>query len=247
MLAKMMRFLFPLLLTSAVAGGVLAILAPLGTHQFSLIGRFSYWISLCLAGGLGAGVVEYGLRRSEYHLNRWPVALLQSFGATAAVSLFVFQIHHVPNLFSAVMTLFYVWVVAMTICAIGALQRGQSAMQAVARPMPNTEDQAKPPALMGRLKPALRRSEIYALEAQDHYVRVVTSKGEDLILMRLSDAISETKPVIGLSPHRSWWVAEAGVEDVMRRHGKAIIRLKNNEDVPVSRSQLKTLRAQAWL
>ena len=241
MFAKITRFLLPLLLTSAVAGAVLAILAPLGTDNFSLLGRFSYWIGLCLAGGLGAGAAEYGLSRMGQSLSRWPLALLQSFGAAAAVSLFIFKIHAAPSLASAFLYLFYIWVISMSICAVGALQKGRAV------PEVDAAVQNKTPALISRLKPALRRAEIYALEAQDHYVRVITSAGEDLLLMRLSDAIAEAAPLAGLSPHRSWWVAETGVAQVLRRGGKTIIHLKSNAEVPVSRGRLKILKAQSWL
>ena len=219
----------------------MAVLAPLGTDQFSLLGRFSYWIGLCLAGGIGAGAVQYGLSRMGQKPSRWPLALAQSFGASAAVSLFIFQIHATPNLFSVASTLFYIWVIAMTISAVGAIQTKRDTTAASA------QTQELPPALMSRLKPALRRADIYALEAQDHYVRVITSGGEDLLLMRLSDAIAETAPLKGLSPHRSWWVAEDGVAEVSRRGGKAVIALKNSAEVPVSRSRLTTLKAQSWL
>ena len=245
MLAKTTRYLRPALLTSAVAGAVLAILAPLGTDTFSPLGRFSYWIGLCLAGGLGAGAAEYALSRVGQTLSRWPLALAQSFAAVAAVSLFIFQIHATPTLASVFVDLFYIWVIAITISAVGALQKGESVPE-INSAKPN-EGHNQLPALISRLKPALRRAEIYALEAQDHYVRVITSEGEDLLLMRLSDAISEAAPLAGLSPHRSWWVAEAGVDNVARRDGKAIVHLKTNAEVPVSRGRLKTLKAQSWL
>lgn len=241
MLPKTFKCLLPLLLTSAVAGAVLAILAPLGTDKFSLFGRFSYWIGLCLAGGLGAAAAEYGLGRLGKTLTRWPLALFQSFGAAASVTLFIIPMHGAPNAASFLVTLFYIWVIAMTICAVGALQEGRAASEAI------PSAQTQPPALRARLKPALRRADIYALEAQDHYVRVITSEGEDLILMRLSDAMAETAPLTGLSPHRSWWVAESGVDETIRRNGKAIIRLKNGLEVPVSRGRLKALKASAWV
>ena len=37
----------------------------------------------------------------------------------------------------------------------------------------------------------LRGAEIFAVEAEDHYLRLHTSRGSDLILMRLSDAVAE--------------------------------------------------------
>ena len=126
----------------------------------------------------------------------------------------------------------------MVICSFGALQRGRQASQdkAPARP-----------ALYERLKPSLRSAEIYALSAEDHYVRVITSAGDDLILMRLSDAITEAAPLIGLSPHRSWWAAEGGTAGVKRSGGKVVITLKNDAVVPVSRNGAKALRDAGWL
>ena len=35
------------------------------------------------------------------------------------------------------------------------------------------------------------------MEAEDHYLRLHTSKGQDLILMRLSDAIAELEGIEG--------------------------------------------------
>lgn len=240
MQTKPFQFLAPLLLTSVTAGGVLAILAPLGTGSFSATGRFTYWIGLCLAGGIGAALAQYAASRLAPTLKRWPIAALQSIGATAVVSLFVFQIHPEQSLGATALSLFYIWVIAITISAIGALQKRQDGM-------PHSVATTAQPALMSRLKPALRRSEIYALEAQDHYVRIITSAGEDLILMRLSDAASEMAPLSGLSPHRSWWVAEAGVKEVTRRNAKPYITLHDGTYVPVSRGRMKVLKSANWL
>lgn len=246
MQTKTRHFLTPLFLTSAIAGTVLAILAPLGTDSFTATGRFIYWIGLCLAGGLGAAFAEFIASRIAPTLSRWPIAALQSLGATAIVSLFVIKIDQSSSSAAIVQSLFYIWVIAMTISAVGALQKGKKQKEHIAKL--TTPDMAKTePALMLRLKPALRRGEIYGLEAQDHYVRVITSGGEDLLLMRLSDAAAETTPLKGLSPHRSWWVAEAGVKDVSRHNGKTTITLHNNISIPVSRGRIKELRAANWL
>ena len=67
-----------------------------------------------------------------------------------------------------------------------------------------------------------------------------------MVLMRLTDAIKEASPQIGLSPHRSWWVAENGVETVKRSNGKTEIVLKSGHQVPVSRNGSKTLRDAGW-
>ncbi len=57
-----------------------------------------------------------------------------------------------------------------------------------------------------RLPAKLRGAVIYAVSAQDHYLRLHTSKGSDLFLMRVSDAIAELDGSEGAQTHRSWWV-----------------------------------------
>ena len=84
------------------------------------------------------------------------------------------------------------------------------------------------------------------MEAQDHYLRLHTSKGLDMILMRLSDAIAELEGIEGAQTHRSWWVARDGVDDARRADGRATIRLKDGAEVPVSRTFARALRQAGW-
>ena len=112
-----------------------------------------------------------------------------------------------------------------------------------------TAPEAPPPVakFMERLPFRLRDSELYAVEAEDHYLRVRTSKGSDLILMRLSDALSELDGLAGAQTHRSWWVAKAGIADLRRADGRAVLVLKDGAEAPVSRSHARTLRELGWL
>jgi hypothetical protein len=98
-----------------------------------------------------------------------------------------------------------------------------------------------------RLPFRLRDAELYAVEAEDHYLRVRTSRGSELILMRLSDALSELEGLEGAQTHRSWWVAKAGIADVRRADGRATLTLKDGSEAPVSRSHARTLREAGWL
>lgn len=238
--------LLPMMLTSLIAGVVLSILAPFNTGSFRLLGRFAYWVGLCMAGGLGAAAIEAAITAVKregwlFSGGAWPLALWQSLGATLSVFIFVLFIHRPNGALDYALSLFYIWVIAMVICSFGALLKARRAESAQ---ISETESR---PALYERLKPALRSSDIYALCAEDHYVRVITSSGDDLVLMRLSDAVREVAPLPGLSPHRSWWVAEVGVERVTRKDGKAVITLKSGQSAPVSRNGAKALREAAWL
>jgi DNA-binding LytR/AlgR family response regulator len=92
----------------------------------------------------------------------------------------------------------------------------------------------------------LRGAEVWAVEAEDHYLRLHTSKGQDLILLRLSDAVAELEGVEGAQTHRSWWVAKAAVRDARRGDGRATLTLANGVEAPVSRAYARTLREAGW-
>ncbi len=93
-----------------------------------------------------------------------------------------------------------------------------------------------------RLPPRYRGAALYAISSEDHYLRVHTSLGEELILMRLSDAVSELESAGGLQVHRSWWVARDGVASVTREGDKPVIALKSGGKAPVSRTYQKAAR-----
>jgi DNA-binding LytR/AlgR family response regulator len=97
-----------------------------------------------------------------------------------------------------------------------------------------------------RLPSKLKGAQIYAVEAEDHYLRVHTSKGSDLVLMRLSDAIRELDGVEGAQTHRSWWVARDGVAEVRRTDRRVVLALKDGSEAPVSRPNIRPLRDLGW-
>jgi DNA-binding LytR/AlgR family response regulator len=128
--------------------------------------------------------------------------------------------------------------VAIVITAVGQL--------AARKRTTSTPDTNHPP-ILDRLPPKFRNAEIYAISAEDHYVRVHSAVGEHMLLMRLTDAEAFAAPLKGIKPHRSWWVAEAGVESVKKSEGKLLIKLKTGTIVPVSREGGKRVRAAGWI
>ncbi len=87
-----------------------------------------------------------------------------------------------------------------------------------------------------KIKPAVGRR-VLALEAQEHYVKVYTDRGEDLVLYRLSDAVKElAQSVPGLRVHRSYWVAEDAIREIQPTAKSYRIALANGMTVPVSKS-----------
>jgi hypothetical protein len=95
---------------------------------------------------------------------------------------------------------------------------------------------AAPPRFLARLPARLQGAEVWALEAEDHYLRLHTSKGQELILMRLGDAVAELQGVEGAQTHRSWWVARAAVREGRRGDGRATLILPDGREAPVSRT-----------
>jgi len=105
---------------------------------------------------------------------------------------------------------------------------------------------ARQAQLIDRLPPD-RRGGLVALRVQDHYVEVITTEGQDMLLMRLRDAIREAAPEPGLQVHRSHWVAVAHVRSA-RLHGEtATLVLSDGRHVPVSRTYLPAVTAAGLL
>lgn len=93
-----------------------------------------------------------------------------------------------------------------------------------------------------RLPVKYHDAELYAVSSEDHYLRVHTNYGEELILMRFADALRELSAVDGLQIHRSWWVARSGVVNSISKNGKYSLVLKTETAAPVSRSFSKAAR-----
>jgi DNA-binding LytR/AlgR family response regulator len=97
--------------------------------------------------------------------------------------------------------------------------------------------------LLQRLDPA-NRGRLQHISVEDHYSRIRTSRGSELILLRFADAIRETGTAKGLQVHRSHWVAYDFVEGFHSANGKLLLQLKDGSAVPVSRTYADTVRTQ---
>jgi len=81
------------------------------------------------------------------------------------------------------------------------------------------------------------RGKLVRIEAQGHYLNVVTDKGQALILLRMGEAMAEREGVAGLQTHRSHWVLLAGVSAHRRVQGKDFLILTDGAEVPVARAR----------
>lgn len=104
-----------------------------------------------------------------------------------------------------------------------------------ARPVSQTPD-VDPQIRFLRRVPISVRGPLVRIEAQDHYLNVITTKGAALILMRMSEAVDELQGTEGIVVHRSHWIAVPQVQAHKREKSRDLLTMSDGTDVPVSRS-----------
>ena len=101
--------------------------------------------------------------------------------------------------------------------------------------VPPTVQPALAPKFMRKVRPHLG-SDLVLVAAEEHYIRVVTRLGSDLILYRFGDALEELAGLDGDRVHRSFWICWGEVQDIEQADRSFRIRMKTGDIVPVSRS-----------
>ncbi len=234
------------LAVATLAALFMTAIGGMGSDQLPLGVRAVYWLGMMLSGTvIGLTILETAHRRDL--LEERP--LLQ--GGLVTLGLFVPQTLIVAGAgalaFHRPLGLGAILGVAPPVLVISA---AVTALNYLADRTPRethaASEGAAPPRFLDRLPPKLRGAEVYAVEAEDHYLRLHTSRGEDLILMRLADAIAELEGVEGAQTHRSWWVARDGIDAARRGDGRARLTLKTGAEAPVSRTYARALREAGW-
>lgn len=243
------------LAAAAGVGTVFAILAPLETGGLGWPGVWFYWTGLMCAGWLiGTALTRGLLAIIPEAWPGWARVLVFALAVTAPMSLLVnlvmAALGQTMTLSCILETTFYVFVISLMMSALGfVLSEGWDAAAAGANPAPGAEGAHKGAAgatLLERLPPRLRSAKILAVASEDHYLRVYTEAGSELVLMRLSDAVRALEGLDGLQVHRSWWVARAAVADIARANGRMTLTLVNGVEAPVSRTFAPHVRAEGW-
>lgn len=234
--------------TVAAIGAFLTFTNPFGaTNGLPFWGAFLYWTGLVALGWYGGSLIGAGIRlvapKLDLIINRVIATLLVAVLVTAAIVI-VQQLlgrgvpsSYWPTLYSLVLG------ISAAIAAVAWM-----AERAFGGP-PGAITHASPEArvrFLDRLPPKLKGAVLYAVSSEDHYLRLHTSKGADLILMRLSDAIVELEGLEGAQTHRSWWVARDAVEDVRRDGDKVVLVVRGGVEAPVSRPNVRPLREAGW-
>ncbi|GHA21255.1 LytTr DNA-binding domain protein [Devosia pacifica] len=231
----------------AIACLLIGAIGPFDTFTLPLPMRVGYWSMIVVSTyALATAVATYVTIRLEPLLPTTLAYALAGAIAGLPVAFLVMAINAVMFEHTAidpVLLLVYCPLVALCISVLSSFLPHATA------PRPTTgqpQAVAQDPPILVRL-PLQQRGRLLALSVSDHYVDVITDRGHALVLMRLSDAIGETRGVEGLQVHRSHWVAVAAVKRARRSSGRQILELEDGREIPVSRTYLQAARAKGLL
>ncbi|WP_034962238.1 LytTR family DNA-binding domain-containing protein [Erythrobacter longus] len=273
--AKFLRGLFTDLAIMTAIGLFLGVLGPFGTIDMPLGVRLVSWLAFSYLGYICYRPMETLVAWGErtLHLPRIGLWIAAAAVSSVPMTIAVLSIGNLrsplywPGLDVALTSYFYVFVVGAAVTLLFnvlGLRKAVEPDPVPANPAPHPLAQplaeganAAPPAvpadepaqsnpLLDALLPALG-SDVIALQMEDHYVRVHTSLGSELVLMRLRDAMVHICDIEGRQVHRSWWVARLAVEDVRRDGRNVRLVLPGGLEAPVARAQVSELKDAGWI
>jgi hypothetical protein len=230
-------------------GLLLGLIGPYGTFESMPGVRIAFWVVTCLVG--------YAIFRPFLIVSSWvseATGLPQLVGGGLALMIAAAPLTYLIALYFSGFDLagallwqglpglyLQVWLIGFVINAVFCITLGRAnAMQGAGGPALPPE-----PQIMERSQTAMlpdRIGAVHALKGEDHYVRVFSDAGEELVLMRLRDAILQFGADNGVQVHRSWWVANSAIGRVTRTGRTAEITLTNGIKVPVARDAMPRLR-----
>lgn len=228
-----------LLLALAGTGVILAIVGPFGTDALiPLVPRLAYWLTLVfLTYSLGCAaflVARQAAPRRRFASTALS-AVLTGVGAFAVVyGLNGLALGYWPRGGELAAQ-------AVNVLLIAAILAGIFQAAYTDKPV-----DARPPKLLERL-PLDKRGALVSLTVEDHYVRVRTTRGEEMLLIRLGDAIGEVGDTPGARVHRSHWAAFNQVRAAERKGDGAILQMAHGPDIPVSRANMPVVREAGLL
>jgi hypothetical protein len=227
------------------AGAFLAVLGPFGTDQRSILVRGLYWPTVIVGGGIIGIALDVAVGRRFGGF--WPRLIGDSVLMTAPVTALVFAVSSLmlgPQVVRFSSLGFQVFVISFAVMLLRQLAWRGVWSERTAGEAPEAIDTSG--VFRQRLSARHRAARLLAVEAEDHYLRVHTDAGDELITARFSDALVELGRLAGYQTHRSWWVAAGAIEAVRWRRGRGELRLASGLTVPVSRTHTAVLKREGW-
>lgn len=231
-----------------------AILGPFNTYvDYEFIPRLGFWSFHMVAAWLNSAWTLQALSRSRWMCRFSIFVQIGVIAATSAVfmtyilkALLVFfaqPLDPIPNdLMIYVQTFFGYYL----ILSIEHLYQLRLQVATAAKLPPQTEVSEQPLEEQGDgitqiqaypwVPARIRAGRLISVSMQDHYAEITTTKGRELILMRLSDVIKQVAPEEGIQVHRSHWVARDFMKELHKEQRKYRLELTTGDSVAVSAS-----------
>ena len=242
------------LIIATVGGLFMTFIGAMGTDAVPIGRRLAYWLLLMETGaligiGVSMAVHQWGRLESRRVAEGALVSLLIAVPLTVlVVAVNALILDAKPSGAVEIATVgLVVLVVSAIVTTLNYATAPPLAAPDIPTPSPIVSLAVAPSRLMDRLPMRLRHARLIAIEAEDHYLRVHTDAGSDLILMRLGDAVAELDGLAGARVHRSWWVARDAVTDVQTTNGRTTLVLEHALSAPVSRNNRPALAKGGWL
>lgn len=235
----------------ALVAGVGVLLGRLG--PFDTFGeltswqRYSYWIGLTVLMWL-QGLAMLALVDSPLGRVGWPrwgrvvVAALLAAVPTAFEVAWAEMLLRVERDLSLIDVIAIFGDVALLSVPLLLLTHGMA--PSAPRPAVPLTSSSGPQTLVALMEPQ-RRGSLLAVASEDHYVRLFTDCGNQLVVMRFGVALASLAEAAGMQVHRRWWVAAEAIDTITRTGDGLQLRLSNDLIVPVSRSFAQQVR-KAW-
>jgi len=227
--------------------GLVVFLGPFGTYEkLTLWDRLVFWTLDITAAAVFMHLslfAVFGFAALQVLHPFWRLILGVSLGAvpTTAAIVFLYRTLAPGVEMQATYPLLFVEVVVFTIpLMLAEFLLWPRLFPAAKAPAPAPKTTAR---LFDRLSENLRQSDIISISMQDHYAQIVTTKGNELLLIRLSDAIDLLDGYAGAQVHRSHWVARCHATGIIRDGRKHQITLTDGRSLPVSASYLDAAQA----
>ena len=243
---------------ATIVGIFLGIVGPFGSYLNSgTLARIAYWVV-----SMWLGVAVYGtalaltpLLAARSGIPPWIAAafLVMAVSLPQALATRALALYFWPDLarlsLSRLDWFMQVLVIAGPVTLGYAWWMGLLVPPSAPRPTPDhaAVNETNGESGLFALLPLRLGTDIICMAMEDHYVRVHTALGSDLLLMPMARAVADVAAIEGFRVHRSWWVARSAVLRIDGPARTMRLRLANGMDVPVARRTVAMLRGLGWL
>ena len=241
------------LLGTVVIALVVATIGPFGTFtELSPADRYLYWAIIIPLNWLQI-LAAITLVASIPQSVRWPRGVVVSAGCVIASVPASFEVHWLEQwlkpdgVYAITPFQLFPYVLLLSLVIALPLQKFLWRRRETGEAMATSQTPTVGTPTFLKSIPRHLGTDLLCVQAEDHYLRVHTSVGSDMILYRMADALAGLEGADGLQVHRSYWVAGKAVASAAQDGKRVSLKLENGLVVPVSRTYLPAVRKAGWL